>query len=428
METIPLVKGDVRLPDKPSFEETPKRILLIDDDPNLHDVIAKPLKDVFPYVKFKYCVSGEEAWEEAKKEPYDLIISDWMLGSKLSGLALINRFRFDEYYRHVPILIISGYLNDADFSLMSEFNYTSQLLKPFRAQLLVRAVKDLFSEAKWFLNQQDLIANLMANVDRKNAEGEKKAVEELVGQCPRPIPTLLLCSEMYRKQDRPEEALHFCQMALDMNPEDFGVECEIGKVYLQLGKIQEAQKYLEASFKRSPENLDRICDLGRLHLEELDTENAKKFFETALSIDDQNEKALQGMDMSEKLDEFFRHNNPTSIPNSFAGLLNAIGIGMVRRGEFKEGIEHYESALNYINDKQVKAYVCFNVGLGYIRHAKLSEAEQWLSRSLNLKPGYEKSIIYLEKVKKALGASEPLFREDNSESEFIDEQITTMVG
>ncbi|SMF74718.1 response regulator [Pseudobacteriovorax antillogorgiicola] len=390
-------------PPKFEFSDTPSRILIIEDDPTIHSVIADPIKNTFPYVSFYFCTSGEEAWQKAQQETFDLIITDWRLAGELSGLRLVNRFRSHSHYRHIPMLIISGYLQEADFNLMQEFNFTSPLLKPFRAQLLVRSVKDVFSEARWFFQQQKNVAELLQDLkDEQDMVRLDQKIEVFLDSCPRPVPMLLLCSRLLREMFSFEQASRFAFRAQQYRPGALNVDCELGKIFLGLGDVQQAEKHLKRSFDRSPNNLERLCDLGRLNLEELDTDQAQHYFNRAAAIDPDSEDAQHGLTLSHQLDHFFKHNNPSNIPETFAGLLNAIGVGLIRSGDLEGGINHYQAALGYISDHHVKALVCFNLGLGYLRFSQYDDAKDWLDQSLKHWPEYEKCRCYLDRVRKCL--------------------------
>ena len=162
-------------------------------------------------------------------------------------------------------------------------------------------------------------------------------------------------------------------------------------------------------------------------MEELDTDGAAEYFDSALSVDENFERAKKGNKIASRLDGFFRHNNPSAIPDSFAGLLNAIGIGMVRSGDINGGIDLYTAALGYLSSKRDRALVCFNLGLGNFRKASYEEAEQWLNRSLNLDPEHEKSQNYMKKTQKALhGVDGEEHGEDTHDTTFADESLASV--
>jgi hypothetical protein len=73
-----------------------------------------------------------------------------------------------------------------------------------------------------------------------------------------------------------------------------------------------------------------------------------------------------------------------SVPQSFASLMNTIGISKVHSGRLEEGIEHYESALHFIREPELRAKVMFNMGLGYLRHRVEEKALLWFMRSAKL--------------------------------------------
>lgn len=391
---------------RPELGESPQKILVIEDDQGQHSIISAPLEKAFAYVQITFATSGEEGWAKSQEIDFDLIITDWRLDGDVSGLALLNRFRSDPYYQSIPIIVVSGYLTEPDFQLLKEFSFTNSVLKPFRAQLLTRTVKDVFSEAKWFLKQQDIVLNFLDELSRINKEEEQsKKVEDFLKNCPHPQPILLMATKMLRATEDYKGALNIMVKSQEFTIGNSLVDGELGKIYLGLGDLDKAKIHLDRAFAVSPSNLDRLIDLGKHQLEELDTDKAIEFFDMALDVDDESEEAIKGKFIAQKVDAFFRNNNPSSIPDSFAGLLNAIGISLIRKGDLKGGIDHYSSALDYINQSGIKASVFFNLGLAYLKFKQNQLAKDWLVRSLELRPDDLKTQSYLDRVNVVLGGN-----------------------
>src|SRR5690242_11292905 len=66
------------------------RILIVDDDPDIHALLLSSLKDTGCHAD---CVSsGEEALARLQSEAYDLVLSDVMMPG-IDGLELLHRIR-----------------------------------------------------------------------------------------------------------------------------------------------------------------------------------------------------------------------------------------------------------------------------------------------------------------------------------------------
>ena len=110
------------------------RILLVEDEKKLADMVARGLKAE------RYAVDvasdGQQGWEFASAYEYDLVILDLML-PRLSGTEILRRVRRKD--QQVPILILTA--RDATDEKVRNFEAGADdyLTKPFAfAELLVR--------------------------------------------------------------------------------------------------------------------------------------------------------------------------------------------------------------------------------------------------------------------------------------------------
>src|SRR5690606_15718130 len=81
--------------------------------------------------------NGNDAWQASRNHRYDFIILDWKI-PELSSLALFNRLKSDASYQNTPILVMSGFLNKKDFSLLNEFPNTTNIEKPFSVKFFIK--------------------------------------------------------------------------------------------------------------------------------------------------------------------------------------------------------------------------------------------------------------------------------------------------
>ena len=386
----------------PGNKEYPESILVIEDDVTLHSIMVEGAR-VNPGQKIICRDEGQDGWSIANSEVFDFLILDWKL-PHLSGLCLFNRFRNHEKYQHCPILVISGFLTNKDFSVLDDYPLTSKMEKPFQGLVLRRMIRDLWKEAKWYGNEYDKLTKVLENIDEKNVESVSN-LKAIIEKSPKPIPICLAAARILRSQDQMKLAKKMLNNALKMQPQSSMLLTEIGKLHLQQGDFSKAKRLLLKAQKLSPNNLDRLCELGKLNLHELETDDASHFFDEALAIDIDSQQALQGKKLASNIDQYFRYGSSLKIPDSFASMLNAIGISMAQSGDFQESEEHYESAMQYVNDNTATAKLSFNLALCYIRWQKPNLAVPWLQKAIKLAPGFEKAQIHLQRIKKKLGIS-----------------------
>jgi DNA-binding response OmpR family regulator len=83
---------------------------------------------------------GEDALSQARKEKPDLIILDLML-PKLDGYKVCRLLKFDERYKHIPILMLTAKTQEKDKILGKETGADEYITKPFEMDYLMEKVK-----------------------------------------------------------------------------------------------------------------------------------------------------------------------------------------------------------------------------------------------------------------------------------------------
>jgi len=117
---------------------SPKKILVVDDEVDLVETVRFPLELEGFDVLVSY--NGEDALNQARKEKPDLIILDLML-PKLDGYKVCRLLKFDERYKHIPILMLTAKTQEKDKILGKETGADEYITKPFEMDYLMEKVK-----------------------------------------------------------------------------------------------------------------------------------------------------------------------------------------------------------------------------------------------------------------------------------------------
>jgi DNA-binding response OmpR family regulator len=115
-----------------------KKILIVDDEVDLVETLRFPLEMEGFNVLVSY--NGEDALSQARKEKPDLIILDLML-PKLDGYKVCRLLKFDERYKHIPILMLTAKTQEKDKLLGKETGADEYITKPFDIDELMKRVK-----------------------------------------------------------------------------------------------------------------------------------------------------------------------------------------------------------------------------------------------------------------------------------------------
>ena len=121
----------------------PKKILVVDDEVDLVETIRLPLEMEGYTVLVSY--NGEDALNQARKENPNLIILDIML-PKLDGYKVCRLLKFDEGYKHIPILMLTAKTQEKDKILGMGTGADEYITKPFDIDELVEKVKKYLSK------------------------------------------------------------------------------------------------------------------------------------------------------------------------------------------------------------------------------------------------------------------------------------------
>lgn len=116
-----------------------KKVLVVEDDPDIASLVALHLGDLGCEVKLSR--DGRSGLTEAQRGDYDLIVLDLML-PELDGLEVTRRLRGS--LRYTPILMLTAKSSEIDRVVGLEVGADDYLTKPFSIRELLARVKALF--------------------------------------------------------------------------------------------------------------------------------------------------------------------------------------------------------------------------------------------------------------------------------------------
>ncbi len=126
------------------------RILVVEDDPSLHKVTTRRLKENGYAVDD--CFDGVEALDYMSVNEYDCILLDWMLPKK-DGIAVLKEFR--EAGHDTPVIMLTAKDSVADRVEGLDHGADDYLTKPFAFDELMARIRALLRR-----NQSEKTADL----------------------------------------------------------------------------------------------------------------------------------------------------------------------------------------------------------------------------------------------------------------------------
>ncbi len=128
------------------LEQGEKRILVVDDDPYYLDIIPAALAKSSDYAVFVASTGFDAGAQVVDKNPHLLILDIHL--SDMDGRMVCERVKSRDETKSTRVLAISGYIDDDEAKLLSNYGFDDYLKKPFSVVELAERVSRLFDMAE----------------------------------------------------------------------------------------------------------------------------------------------------------------------------------------------------------------------------------------------------------------------------------------
>lgn len=144
----------------------PKRILVVDDEPSIVELIRVNLEDGGYEVGI--AADGDEALERFSQEAWDLVILDLMLPG-VDGIEVCRRIRKES---QVPIIMLTAKADEIDRVLGLEMGADDYVTKPFSPRELLARVRAILRRVPDTVVTGELIqyGRLRLNLEKRTVE------------------------------------------------------------------------------------------------------------------------------------------------------------------------------------------------------------------------------------------------------------------
>lgn len=122
----------------------PKRVLIVDDEPNVAIVLSESLKKLGNDYVFETAYSGEEALTKIQQVFYTLLITDYNMPG-MTGLDLAQAVR--RFSPATQVVLMTGYGNDSLRHAVGEMKFDGYIDKPFTVHQIRQIVKQAVDRA-----------------------------------------------------------------------------------------------------------------------------------------------------------------------------------------------------------------------------------------------------------------------------------------
>ena len=117
-----------------------KKILLVDDEPEIQIIISKRL--ITAGYEVIIAKDGQQGLDMARSESPDAILLDLMI-PKIDGFKVCRLLKFDRAFENIPVIIFSARGSDADKKMAEQVGASAYMVKPFNLDVFVETIQRL---------------------------------------------------------------------------------------------------------------------------------------------------------------------------------------------------------------------------------------------------------------------------------------------
>lgn len=150
------------------------RILVIEDEKNLNDIIVKKLK--LEHYGVDACYDGEEGLDYILATEYDVIILDIML-PKMNGFDVLKKMRSKKI--KTPVLLLTAKDSVEDRVQGLDLGADDYLIKPFAFDELLARIRVLLRRNSTTETANNIfsIGNLTVDIESRSVKRENKSIK-----------------------------------------------------------------------------------------------------------------------------------------------------------------------------------------------------------------------------------------------------------
>lgn len=122
-----------------------KKILIVEDEKDIHELISYNLKQEGYEIISAY--AGDKGFEQAISKRPDLILLDIML-PVMNGLDVCRELKANDKTAHIPIVMLSAKNEDSDIITGLELGADDYITKPFSPRILIARIRAILRRDK----------------------------------------------------------------------------------------------------------------------------------------------------------------------------------------------------------------------------------------------------------------------------------------
>ena len=121
--------------------DTKKKVLIVDDEPNVRRLSRKILSNTFDVVEAE---DGRQAIEIANNQKPDVILMDMMM-PRMDGLSACHAIKKDPTTKSIPVIMVTAIGFELNIKLSQQMGATGYVTKPFSSQDLLDKIGEVLT-------------------------------------------------------------------------------------------------------------------------------------------------------------------------------------------------------------------------------------------------------------------------------------------
>lgn len=118
------------------------RILIVEDDEINRKLLSNILKSI-GFSNIFQAEDGQIAWRMIEQQPFDLVITDWMMPD-LDGLELLKLIRSsDEPLHSLPVIMITALGKHENIEIANQWEINGYIVKPFSVNAVLEKIEEI---------------------------------------------------------------------------------------------------------------------------------------------------------------------------------------------------------------------------------------------------------------------------------------------
>ena len=121
--------------------DTKKKVLIVDDEPNVRRLSRKILSNTFDVVEAE---DGRQAIEIANNQKPDVILMDMMM-PRMDGLSACHAIKKAPNTKSIPVIMVTAIGFELNIKLSQQMGATGYVTKPFSSQDLLDKIGEVLT-------------------------------------------------------------------------------------------------------------------------------------------------------------------------------------------------------------------------------------------------------------------------------------------